>query len=582
MTETANHRSTEMKMTGFRHFSHGRRGPALRLLVPLLIVGVWVIAASSARAEASESAVPVAVASVLDEQTVAVVEVDTTRFDLDAAVAQISAIPFLSDRDRGNFAIHKKHLAQWLDHFHRAGGRDIWIVLTAADDLMQSLVVVVPLHEGANRQGLEGLFVAGKLSVPKGMDYPFVVSGALERNGGLILGSDQTLKRLREFHGPTRAIPKEALEAVAGNEIQAFLLPTDDQRRVLSEFLREPEAERRIVEQMPPGRVPPEFLRDPGEIARLALRDGLQWVAAGVTTRDALALKLVIDSKDATSAKALALWIGGAFQFAKENVAAQKTTESAMIAHLLDQFSRLLAPNVEGNRLTIRLDIKQVTATAAGAFFGQAAVGIARKAESGVIKGHLKALSNAMHNYHDMYRHFPSAAIRDPQGRPLLSWRVGLLPLLGEDELYKQFHLDEPWDSAHNKPLIAKMPEVFTPDSPKLREEGKTTLLVPVGKQTIFGPKDGVRIRDITDGTTNTILIVNADWARGVEWTRPEDLNVDGVDAKRILFGSRKDGFAAAFADGSVRFIGPNFSSDLLHALLTRNGGEPVAWPENH
>ncbi len=570
-----------MAMTGFRDFSHGRRRPALRRLVPLLIVGVWLIAASSAQAQTSELAVPAAVASVLDEQTVAVVTVDTTRVDLDAALAQISAIPFLSERDRGNFAIRKKHLVQWLDHFHRAGGREIWIVLTAADDLMQSPVVVVPLHDSANRQGLEGLFVAGKLSGPKGTDYPFIVSGVLERNGGLIFGSDQTLKRLREFHGPTRVIPKEELEAVAGNEIQAFSLPTDDQRRVLSEFLREPQAERRIVEQMPPGSVPPEFLRDPDEIARLALRDGLQWVAAGVTTRETLALKLVIGSKDATSAKALELWIGGAFQFAKDGVAAQKTTESAMIAHLLDQFSRLLAPKVEGNRLTIRLDVKQVTATAAGAFLGQSVVGVAKKAESNVIKNHLKALSLAMHNYHDVYGHFPPAAIRDAQGRPLLSWRVSLLPFLNENELYKQFHLDEPWDSAHNNPLVAKLPETFSPDSPQLRDEGKTTLLVPVGKQTIFGPKDGVRIRDITDGTTNTILIVNADWARGVEWTRPEDLNVDGVDAKRILFGSRKDGFAAAFADGSVRFIGPNFSSDLLHALLTRNGGEPVAWPDN-
>ena len=104
---------------------------------------------------------------------------------------------------------------------------------------------------------------------------------------------------------------------------------------------------------------------------------------------------------------------------------------------------------------------------------------------------------------------------------------------------------------------------------------------MPVGKQTIFGPTEGVAIRDITDGTSNTILIVNADWSRAVEWTKPEDLNVDGVDAKQVLAGSRKDGFAAAFADGSVQFIGPNFSSELLHALLTRNGGEAVAWPDN-
>jgi hypothetical protein len=75
---------------------------------------------------------------------------------------------------------------------------------------------------------------------------------------------------------------------------------------------------------------------------------------------------------------------------------------------------------------------------------------------------------------------------------------------------------------------------------------------------------------------------VNADEDQAVVWTKPEDLNVDGVDAAKILFGTRKDGLFCAFADGSVRFLGPQFDSALLHALLTRNGAEPVAWPENH
>jgi hypothetical protein len=560
-----------------------RPWPAIiaRVFVPLCAACVGLFAPPAARAQTSETTVPAAVASVLDEQTVAVVEVDTKRFDLDAAVAQVSALPVLSTRQRGDLAVYEKHLSNWLNLFHQRGGRDIWIVLTLADGLETGLFVVVPLHEGAEARGLEGLVVAGRLTGPKGTDYPFIFSGSLERNGGLIFGSDQTIKRLRDFNGPLRAIPKEALEAVAGAEIRAFVLPTSDQRRVLNEFLREPQAERAIIEHMPRGTVPAEFLRHPGELSRLALTDGLQWLAAGVTAHDTLDLRLVIGSKDATSARALALWIGGAFQFAKESVAAEKSPDSRMIAALIDQFSRLLAPKVEGNQLTVRVDLKQITASAAGAFLGQSAIGIAKKAESNVIKNHLKQLGLAMHNYHDVYKHFPPAVIRDPQGRPVLSWRVSLLPFLEQNELYKQFHLDEPWDSEHNKPLIAKLPDVFSPDSSKLREEGKTTLLVPVGKQTVFGPPEGMAIRDITDGTSNTILIVNADWSRAVEWTRPEDLNVDGVDAKRILSGLRKDGFACAFADGSVRVIRPNFSSELLHALLTRNGGEPIAWPDN-
>ena len=247
-----------------------------------------------------------------------------------------------------------------------------------------------------------------------------------------------------------------------------------------------------------------------------------------------------------------------------------------MIAGLLDQLSHLLAPKVHGDQLSIRVNLKQLVASAAGTFLGQAAFEAAKRAESSVVKSHLKALSIALHNYHDVYRQFPPAAIRDANGRPLLSWRVAILPFLEENKLYQQFHLDEPWDSPHNKPLIAKMPEVLRPRSATLRAEGKTTMLVPVGKQTIFGPPQGVRIRDITDGTSKTILIVDADEAHAAVWTKPEDLNVDGVDAKHAVIGTRKEGVNCAFADGHVERLDPSFTADMVRALLTRNGGEPI------
>ena len=73
----------------------------------------------------------------------------------------------------------------------------------------------------------------------------------------------------------------------------------------------------------------------------------------------------------------------------------------------------------------------------------------------------LKELVLATHNYHDIARCFPAPAIRDERGKPLLSWRVHLLPVLGEESLYRQFHLDEPWDSEHNRKLIPSMPDVL-------------------------------------------------------------------------------------------------------------------------
>ena len=179
-----------------------------------------------------------------------------------------------------------------------------------------------------------------------------------------------------------------------------------------------------------------------------------------------------------------------------------------------------------------------------------------------------------------MYQTFPPAASYDKKGNALLSWRVHLLPYLGEEKLYKEFHLDEPWDSDNNRRLIARMPAVFRSTAdPKLVADGKTTYLAPVGESTMFPVGRGVRIAEVTDGTSNTILFVQADDDHAVVWTKPEDLAYDAKDAMKGLGGRFTGGFPTAFADGSVHFIPKSIDKDTLRALFTRNGGEVVNPP---
>src|SRR5262249_9958875 len=130
----------------------------------------------------------------------------------------------------------------------------------------------------------------------------------------------------------------------------------------------------------------------------------------------------------------------------------------------------------------------------------------------------LKQLGLALHNYVDRKGRFPGAASRDKTGKPLLSWRVAILPYLAEEELFKEFHLDEPWDSPHNKQLIDRMPMTFRCPNSAARP-GYTTYLAPLGDQTAFFKPEGLRIRDFTDGTSNTILIVDAADDSAVIWT---------------------------------------------------------------
>ena len=189
----------------------------------------------------------------------------------------------------------------------------------------------------------------------------------------------------------------------------------------------------------------------------------------------------------------------------------------------------------------------------------------------------LKMIGLAMHNHHDSHRSLPAVANFDRSNRALLSWRVHLLPYLEQAPLYDQFRLDERWDSPHNKKLIERMPKVYDPPGLKLGETGKTTYLVPVGAGTVFsGTKKGTSFADIRDGTSNTIMAMDAAEKHAVVWTKPDDAAYDPAKNPLELLRRFGDASLVSYCDGSVLRLPNDLSGATAKALFTRNGGEPV------
>jgi hypothetical protein len=203
----------------------------------------------------------------------------------------------------------------------------------------------------------------------------------------------------------------------------------------------------------------------------------------------------------------------------------------------------------------------------------QAAREAARRAQS---SNNLKQIGLAMHTYAYSHKHFPPAYTADKNGKPLLSWRVHVLPYLEQNDLYKQFHLDEPWDSEHNKALIAQMPSVYKHPRSAVSGEGKTNYLTVRGEKTVFSGTKGIAFRDITDGTSNTIMTVEVADEKAAVWTKPDDFEYDEKNPLQGLVGLSVGGFQVGFADGSVRFLSSSTDPKTLIALFTRNGGEPI------
>jgi hypothetical protein len=169
----------------------------------------------------------------------------------------------------------------------------------------------------------------------------------------------------------------------------------------------------------------------------------------------------------------------------------------------------------------------------------------------------------------------PAHAICDKDGKALLSWRVLLLPYLENATLYQEFHLDEPWDSEHNKKLLEKMPDVYR--DPRVRcEPDKTAYLAVVGTGLAFEGNEGIRLRDIRDGTSKTLWLVEVAADASVPWTKPDDWQPDDKDSLKGLADVQPEAtFQAQYLDGRVETIKRSIDPKLFKAMLTRNGGEP-------
>jgi hypothetical protein len=180
----------------------------------------------------------------------------------------------------------------------------------------------------------------------------------------------------------------------------------------------------------------------------------------------------------------------------------------------------------------------------------------------------LKRLAIAAHNFRDVHERFPPAVLMGPDGQIPHSWRIELLPFVDQEALYKQYRMNEPWDSENNKKVLEKMPAVFRSpfDDPKSTNSGYYAL---VGPGTMFEGTAGIRMAQVTDGSSNTLLIVEA--KRSIPWTKPDDIAFDPEKPLPEVGGFIKGRFAGAMADGSVGEFDIEQVKDQLKWLIMRN-----------
>lgn len=432
------------------------------------------------------------------------------------------------------------------------------------------------MHFSANQQLSDRLLADKQRAMHQGVEYyapDFRFGTAICMRGStLMMGSVGAVKKMIESNGE-KGPAHRLLEAADPADVTAVASFTEIRPLVEQMIAQAP--------QLPPPFEP--FKQIPGYLKSIEIRVDAQ--LASKTT-------IKVACKDERSAGRLEELVKIGLAFGKQAMMAQVTQEFgrqedpvakatlSYMTRLVNTLEKRMHPKRDGDTLHFETPVDYAATGVLVALLlpaVQSARSAARRMQSA---NNLKQIALAFHNYHDAFNKFPPQASKNKDGKKLLSWRVHILPYIEHSNLYDQFHLDEPWDSDHNKKLISKMPEVYRIPS-RAERDHKTVYQVLTGGG-LFGLADKnprLGFRHVLDGTSNTIMVVEANPDKAVIWTKPEDLKVDLKDPKKGLGKARRGGFQAAMADGSVRFISAAVDAMVLKAMITPQGAEAVRLP---
>lgn len=184
----------------------------------------------------------------------------------------------------------------------------------------------------------------------------------------------------------------------------------------------------------------------------------------------------------------------------------------------------------------------------------------------------------ALHNYHDEHGTLPPAYMIDAEGNRLHSWRALILPYMEGNRVYELIDFTKPWDAPENEAARNSMVEAFVCPSAPYEDEHLSTYVAVVGPEFLFDGPHGRSFASVTDGTSNTIAIIEVSPDKAVHWMSPEDVDEEFVfeNPEENLRTGHPGTFIAGYLDGRTVGLQLDMDPKTLRAMLTIAGGEKI------
>lgn len=456
--------------------------------------------------------------SLVDDSTLGVVKLDLQKLDASqvriyGALAQASHEPSL------------KRLASQLAIARDSGATRAFGFCSTEDRWTESLVLALEFSDSELTAAQLSTRMA-TLKIPEGQRF--------EHYGDLwVLGSDTVHQRVQNLEPVPAGSLQEALAQEHRGEIQIAFRSNALTTRAVIELYDE---------------VPEEVVR------------GFRWALVDLQLVDTIGMQVTVQLDRSETAQTLEKW-SRQWVAAQVLAARSKRGQMDLLMQLLDQM--VFRARKDRWIATAPGDPKAANET------------VPTLVNRELAENRFRAMALAMHNYESGFKTLPPV-VPGPDNRSKLGWRVTLLPYLGYTDLYDQFHHDEPWDSPHNLQLVPKMPmDFWMPGSQLAPETGKTCIRAPAGEHGLFY-KSELTFRDMIDGSSNTIMLVESDDAHAQIWTKPGGFEVPQEDPVSVLGGHYGSRVVIARADGSTEAVSRQETAENWRRLFTPRGREVI------
>ena len=195
-------------------------------------------------------------------------------------------------------------------------------------------------------------------------------------------------------------------------------------------------------------------------------------------------------------------------------------------------------------------------------------------------KQNLQRIAKALNAYAADYGTYPPPVVYDAAGVPMHSWRVLILPYLGEKRLYGRYDMSRPWNAAENANMQAQIPSVYiSPANSNAKMSGESNYMLVKGAGTLFPSTGPLKPSAVADGLDNTLLVVETANST-IAWTDPRDLDIatlpPSIGSVGGIGGNHQSGATVVFADGQAGWLPADINKPVLDGLLSPGGGESV------